>query len=162
MTNETKKDKDGKDEKPAGGVGQPQAPSHLICRGCKKKVPVYLLGAWCDDCGGIMSRSGALILRHVATVDGPGGRFPIVYDASTHDYSCSFSRATPRSASKKHDEDGFRIPHITTLRGTLDAVLALMQPIVRGPKNDAGDPPPMPVLTPAPTTTAAEKALLLL
>lgn len=141
---------------------EPQKPSHLICRGCKKKVPVYLLGAWCDDCGGIMARSGVLILRHVATVDGPGGRFPIVYDASACDYSCSFPQATLRPASKKHDEDGFRIPHITTVRGTLDAVLALMQPIVRGPKNAAGDPPPLPKLETAPTATKDETAILAL
>ncbi len=133
----------------------------LTCPGCGTTVPPYFLGPWCDTCGGIMARPGVLLLRHVATVDGPGGRFPIVFDRSCDDYSCSIPKAPrPEAQMKLRDEDGFKRPRITTYRGSLDLVIAMMQPIARGPKGPDGEAPPMPELSAAPFATDEEKALL--
>ena len=134
----------------------------MTCPGCTAEVPNYFLGPWCDACGGIASRLGVLLLRHVATVDGPGGRFPIVFDASCQDYSCSANMPPPGYDPTKRDEDGFRPAPITTFHGTLDAVISLMQPIARGPKTLDGEAPPLPELSAAPSATPQEKALLVL
>lgn len=130
------------------------------CLGCERQVPVTAVGVWCDACGGVAIRPGDLLLRHVATVDGVGGRFAIVFDKSTSDYSVTVPVPTPRAKAGKRDLDGFLPPPFTTFHGPLDLVIAMAQPYARGPKGPNGEAPELPELFAAPTTTPEEKAIL--
>ncbi len=135
----------------------------MTCPGCEAEVPNSYLGPWCDSCGGLMVRPGVLLLRHVATVDGPGGRYPIVFDLSCQDYSCTIPVPPPNYNPGELDEDGFHPPPLTTYRApSLDAIIALMQPIASGPKGPDGLPPPMPELSAAPSATPRERAVILM
>lgn len=114
------------------------------------------MGNWCDSCGGVAGRKGLILLRHVATLDGKGGRFPIVYDISTSDYAATFPKApdAPVMQMLSDMDIGFHAPTVHTVHGTLDGVIAVMQPISRG------DAENWPELSVAPTATDEEKSLL--
>jgi hypothetical protein len=94
-----------------------------------------------------------VFFRHVATVDGPGGRFPIMYDESTSDYA--YMHKTPNPPTNKTDMDGFKRPRMRVSHGSLDAVIAVAYPDVRG--EDGGQPE----LSAAPSATESEKAIVL-
>lgn len=128
----------------------------MRCEGCGRDAEVVLLGPWCDECGGVASRPHTLLYRHVATVDGKGGRYPICFDHSTSDYVAAHERLVPSPFKK--DMDGFRPHHIArVIHGTLDAVIAYMQPVARGPVGNE-----LPDLLAAPRATTEELAILAL
>jgi hypothetical protein len=104
----------------------------------------------------------------VATVEGAGGRYPVVYDISTESYGVAWPKKvilvkcvhcglqTPIENPKKdltHLED-MGVPKHYSHRGSLDAMLALIQPIARGDSND------IPELIAAPSATELEKKLI--
>jgi len=146
----------------------------MICVGCQKEAQETLWGVWCDSCGGVMlGNPPKLFFRHVATADGAGGRFPIVYDAS----SCSYAVAYPRPKSdfvkcqycgketpadpveeKRRDrsakELGFVRAPFYVSHGTLDAIIGIVQPMAKG------DSPEVPELSQAPSSTPEERILL--
>lgn len=112
------------------------------------------MGLWCDRCGGVMlpgPEGPRLFFRHVATADGAGGRFPIVWDISMSDYMVLTKERNPRGG---RDIDGLRPPHLIACHGSLDAVIAFIQPHAKGASDE------WPSLTAAPTATDDEKALL--
>lgn len=129
----------------------------MICPGCGAEGKETVLGIWCDTCGGVVIRKGPngpeLLFRHVATLDGKGGRFPIVYDVSTGDYSMAYQREV-KEFVKIRDEWVQRVKTFTN-HGTLDAVIALGQPHAKG------DGEEMPELSVAPSATPEEKGLVL-
>lgn len=129
--------------------------AEIKCAGCEQTVPVNLHGPWCDFCGGVASRPGSLLLRHVATLDGEGGRYPICFDNSTSDYTSAYERTSP--SPFKRDMDGFQPHHLAcVLHGSLDSVIAAMQPVARGGSVD------LPSLFAAPQATPEELKLLAL
>lgn len=109
-------------------------------------------GPWCDTCGGVSFKPGQLFFRHVATVYGDGGRFPIVFDVSTGDYA--YMHKEPNPPSDKKDIDGFKRPTVRVSHGSLDAVIAVSYPDVRGDSGEAH-------LAAAPSATPEEKAIVL-
>lgn len=126
----------------------------MTCLSCKQEGVETLWGCWCDRCGGVALDGPAgprLFFRHVATADGAGGRFPIVWDISTADYAVLLPK---RNERKGRDEDGFRPPTWLTAHGSLDAVIAAIQPYAQGDSEE------WPVLSAAPTATEAELDLL--
>lgn len=114
-------------------------------------------GPWCDACGGIAAGPGRLLFRHVATVEGPGGRFPIVWDVSTSDYAYMLKTPHPPDPKrdKQRDMDGFKRPRVQVAHGTLDAVIAISYPDVKGEADEGV------YLYPAPTSTEEERAIML-
>jgi len=128
----------------------------MDCVTCSGATQQTLYGDWCDTCGGVSFKPGQLFFRHVATVDGAGGRFPIVFDLSGNDYSASYPKPpeAPVMPMLADADLGFRPPEVFTVRGTLDAVIAVMQPIARG------DSPELPQLLAASSATDTEKILL--
>lgn len=140
----------------------------MNCIGCDREGIETLVGVWCDPCGGVVGRSaerdalgnvlrdGLLLLRHVATVDGGGGRYPVVFDSSTGDYSASWPRVSSvvRPTVRIDPDLQFRVNGIHTVHGTLDAVLAIVQPAAKGDSSD------WPELSVAPTATVEERKLL--
>lgn len=141
----------------------------MRCRGCGGPVVQDQWGEWCDTCGGVVSSRNAdgevrLLYRHVATVDGAGGRFAIVYDTSTASYGVMWPKEdalvkcihcgqkTPgdiRSGLMQLDE--IRPSRYCSERGSLDAMLALIQPVARRGSDD------LPSLSVAPTATPTER-----
>jgi hypothetical protein len=101
-------------------------------------------------------RPGTLFFRHVATVEGPGGRFPIVYDLSTSDYAYMHKDLNPESDKK--DIDGFRRPRARVSHGALNAVIAVSFPDVRPREGEEGGV----FLSAAPSATPEEKAIVLM
>ena len=105
-----------------------------------------------------MARPGLLIFRHVANVDGAGGRLPIVWDESTSDYKFRYPY-TPKPSEKlrKSGIEGLdfrlRTPRFLSAHGSLDGVLALALPWAKGEGNEVE-------LSAAPTSTQEERALL--
>lgn len=128
----------------------------MNCVTCSGPVQHTLHGDWCDACGGVSFKPGQLFFRHVATVEGAGGRFPIVFDLSGNDYAASYPKPPGTLAMPiLADADlGFRPSGVFTVRGTLDAVIAIMQPVARG------DSLEMPELSAAPSATDEEKVLI--
>ena len=126
-------------------------------------------GRWCTPCGGVFTKKGQLMFRHVATVRGSRGISPIVYDLSTSDYAYMLlgngkAPTTVRCPSCNHefdvlarkagkDLDGFKSPPVQVIHGSLDGVIALAFPDVRV----EGE---MPSLHPAPSATLWERRLL--
>lgn len=102
-----------------------------MCVTCKGETKETTFGPWCDVCGGVSFKPDQLFFRHVATVDGPGGRFPIVYDMSTSDYA--YMHKEPNPPSNKRDIDGFHPPRARVSHGSLDAMIAISYPDVRAP-----------------------------
>jgi len=106
----------------------------------------------------------------VATVDGVGGRFPVVYDISAEQYGVAWPKdqimvgcrhcgqRTPGGESRyglNLLEDAPQQSNFYSARGTLDAMLALIQPRARGGAED------IPVISVAPTATVEEQKLVL-
>ena len=126
----------------------------MACVGCNGLAVEMIYGQWCDTCGGLAIRPGVLLLRHVATVEGAGGRYPIVYDLSTSDYSACWPRPKDAEDRGSLDPDGFRSPPVYTVHGTLDAVIAVMQPQAKGEAEE------WPSLEAARSSTDEEKVIL--
>ena len=142
------------------------------CLGCEKVATASWFGdAWCDPCGGVMGTKNLLLFRHVATVDGAGGRIPVVWDESGKCYKFRHpSKVNPRyerymaeSVERKKSglpprppiEAEFAVQPILTINNeSLDAVLAIAQPIARGNKEE------WPELSAAPTATKSERLLM--
>lgn len=130
----------------------------MICRGCGRQSHDWYGDAWCDACGGVMARPGFLIFRHVATVDGKGGRWPIVYDESTSDYKFRYPRVDKPSAKAKAAgidtiDFGRSRRQFLTAHGSLDGVLVLALPRAKGNGDEVE-------LSAAPTSTDEERTLL--
>lgn len=123
----------------------------MACSNCNRDTNDTKWGPWCDPCGGVHV-NGKLFFRHVATVDGPGGRFPIVFDISTSDYAYMMRVVNP--PSEKRDMDGFSRPLLAVAHGTLDAMIALSFP------DAAGDGSRQPELSAAPSSTELERAII--
>jgi len=107
----------------------------MACVTCHSDTHESRWGPWCDACHGVSIAPGQLFFRHVATVEGPGGRFPIVFDLSTRDYAYMFKDpvpAPPRERRGVDDMDGFRRPPMRIAHGTLDAMIALSYGDVKG------------------------------
>ena len=129
----------------------------MICRGCGRQSRDWFGDPWCDECGGVMARPGFLIFRHVSTVDGKGGRLPIVWDESSSDYVFRYPKKLNPSEKLKENIDTFdfirRIPPFLATGGSLDAVLAIALPLVKGDGDSVE-------ISAAPTSTLEERALL--
>jgi hypothetical protein len=118
-----------------------------------------------------MGTDTLLLMRHVATVDGAGGRLPIVWDVSQQHYKFRHPRETNprfkrmRAEAEERAKKGlpprrqldplFAVSPVLTISGTLDAVLAMAQPIAQGESKE------LPNLSHAPTATDVEKAAIL-
>lgn len=105
-----------------------------------------------------MARPDFLIFRHVATVEGAGGRLPIVWDESTSDYKFRYPYTpNPSKKMKRAGIDGFdfafRTPSFLSAHGSLDGVLALALPWAKGSGDEVE-------LSASPTSTQEERALL--
>ncbi len=143
----------------------------MKCVGCNDEVPETVWGNWCDKCGGVVipgTPRARLFFRHVATVDGAGGRFPVVYDLSAEAYGVSWPKTQvmvtcvhcgsqtpgedPRNGLTRLDD--LRVPS-NSRRGTLDAMIALIQPIARGDSED------LPGISAAPSSTPEERKTVL-
>ncbi len=131
----------------------------MICQGCGREARDWFGDAWCDHCGGVMARPGFLLFRHVATVDGPGGRLPIVWDESTSDYKFRYAHeAKPSEAYRRAMEDfnpdfhRRRPANFRTQHGSFDSVLALAGSIAKGSSDGIE-------LSFAPTSTEEERKL---
>jgi hypothetical protein len=125
------------------------------CKGCGTDTIDSWYGDWCDPCGGVMTRPDMLFFRHVATVDGPGGRLAIVWDVSTSDYALAYPRKVKASEIVREiDLNEFRAAPTCVAHGSLDAVLAIAHSQARG------DSPDAPELSAAPSSTLAERSLI--
>lgn len=105
-----------------------------------------------------MARPGLLIFRHVATVDGKGGRLPIVWDETTSDYKFRYPRKEKPSQKLKQRIDHFDFKpqggaKFCTVHSSLDGVLAMALPYAKGDGDEVE-------LSAAPTSTEEERALL--
>jgi hypothetical protein len=89
----------------------------------------------------------------VATVDGKGGRFPIVYDLSTSDYA--FMHKDPNPNAGEVDFDGFHRPPVQVSHGSLNAVISVSYPDARGGEGEVE-------ISAAPSATPEEKAIVLM
>lgn len=144
----------------------------IKCLKCRNDTQKTAWGDWCDVCGGVVLQKGQdteLFFRHVATVEGKGGRFPIVYDRSASAYGVAWPKEviyvdcvhcgmkTPanddRRGLMKLDDIKSNGPGFYSQRGSLDAVLACIQPIAQG----GGD---LPEISAAPTATDDEKKMV--
>jgi hypothetical protein len=123
----------------------------MSCVTCNRETHDNAWGPWCDVCGGVSFKPGQVFFRHVATVYGPGGRFPIVWDTSTSDYA--YMHKDPNPPSLKRDIDGFRRPPVRVSHGSLDAMIALSYPDVAGDGES-------PTLVSAPSATPHERSLI--
>lgn len=138
----------------------------MRCIGCSTETTFSEWGDWCDVCGGVMvpGTPPRLFFRHVATAKGPGGIFAVVYDVSAEAYGVAWPRKvmmtrcihcgqqTPvdaRSGLTVLDDLQHRGYH--SKRGSLDAMLALVQPLARGDSQE------IPELAPAPSITDEER-----
>lgn len=110
-------------------------------------------GPWCNTCGGVRFKPGPLFFRWAATVQGPGGTFPIVYDISTSDYA--YMHKTANQPSDKKDIDGFRRPTRQVSHGTLDACIAVAYVDCKDGQEDAELS-----VQPSPFTTEEELVVL--
>lgn len=130
-----------------------------LCRGCGIEAKDTSLGAWCDSCGGVAIRPGKdgakpeLLFRHVCTLDGKGGRFPVVYDQSTADYAMPYDREI-KEYIKENDEWRQRTKTFMN-HGTLDIVIALGQPLAKGNCEE------VPEISVAPSATDEERGMVL-
>lgn len=104
-----------------------------------------------------MARPGFLIFRHVATVEGNGGRLPIVWDESTSDYKFRYPRIEKPSPKMQRNIDAIdfvrRRAQFLTAHGSLDGVLAIALPFAKGNGDEVE-------LSASPTSTAQERSLL--
>jgi hypothetical protein len=103
-------------------------------------------GEWCDPCGGVMLGSPPILFfRHVATLRGKGGTFPIVFDKSTDNYAIAWPRLianvrcihcgrdTPAEVRKGLTNlDDMRPSGFYSTRGSLNEMIAIGQPLAKG------------------------------
>lgn len=114
-----------------------------------------------------MGQPPRLFFRHVATLEGIGGRYPIVYDLSSENYGVSWLRVIQKVRCVHCGQDtpveerrglaaldDIKVRNYYSQRGSLDAMLALIQPIAQGISGE------VPELSVAPTATQEEKDLL--
>jgi len=140
----------------------------MKCVRCGGETVQDQWGDWCDDCGGVAASLDKMMFRHVATVNGAGGRFAVVYDSSTADYGVMWPREdsmvicihcgqqTPSEVrSGLMQLDGMKPSKYYSKRGSLDAMLAFIQPIARRGSEE------LPELSVAPTATKQERELVL-
>lgn len=152
------------------------------CINCKSQNTVEnVWGNWCDACGGVMlpgslvddSDKGLhpgpprLFFRHVATVSGAGGRYPIVFDLSAGQYAIAWPRKvelvkcqhcgqnTPVERTGLGNLDDLKLIGYHSARGTLDAIIAVGQPIAKGDSDE------LPELSAAPSSTEEERKIIL-
>ena len=142
----------------------------MDCQGCKREAVENLWGAWCDACGGVVVEGAPkqppkLIFRHVMTVEGAGGRYPIVYDNSAEQYGLAWEKAidqvkcvhchqmTPVEPPTGRLED-IRSSRVFSKRGNLNEMIAASQPLAQG--NSAEFPEKFA----APTATEEELAII--
>ena len=124
----------------------------MACASCNRDTLDNPFGPWCDVCGGVAIAPGNVIFRHVATVAGKGGVFAIVFDASANEYAYIHKHPNPPRDTK--DVDGFKPPHVRMSHGTLDAMIAVSYPDVKGgPDDDV-------TVAPAPSATDGEQAIV--
>jgi len=102
----------------------------MRCRGCDAIAQESSYGPWCDACGGVMFRAGEPYVRHVATASGAGGDFKILYDHSFRQYSVAVTRNIKTWVELK--KDFVQAVRTFIYTGTLDYVIALIQPEARG------------------------------
>lgn len=141
----------------------------MNCLACEKETIENAWGNWCDFCGGVViGQPPILFFRHVATVEGAEGRFPIVFDSSAGQYGVSWPKKidqvrcihcgmnTPTENTKDITGFGeFRSQKYYSSRGSLDAMLTLIWPHAKGNSLD------IPTLSAAPTSTDIEKKILI-
>lgn len=140
----------------------------MNCVGCRREAVENEWGAWCDECGGVvLGNPPKLFFRHVATVEGQGGRFPIVYDISAEEYGVAWRRRvlmvkcvhcgqqTPAETRRGLTLlDDLRTTQYYSKRGPLDLMLAHIQPIAKGDSEE------LPAIFASPQTTEEEKKVL--
>jgi hypothetical protein len=141
----------------------------MRCLGCGQETIFSEWGDWCDPCGGVVVAGSPprLFFRHVATVKGDCGIFAVVYDISAEQYGVAWPRKvvttkcihcgqnTPidvRTGLAVLDDLQHRGFH--SKRGTLDAMLAFVQPMARGGSSE------IPILAPAPSVTDEERRII--
>jgi len=108
--------------------------SDLRCRGCDAIAIETSYGPWCDVCGGVMLRTGEPYVRHVATASGPGGEFKILFDHTLRTYTVSVPMKTRTWIEIK--QEFVQATKTFMFIGTLDFVIALIQPYARGESVD--------------------------
>src|SRR6266496_1181193 len=102
----------------------------MECRNCGGQARETSYGPFCDRCGGVWLRPGEPYVRHVATAKGEGGEFPILYDHSLSEYAFSFQRLVRTWVQVQND--WVQTLRTFTKHGTLDEMIALVQPHARG------------------------------
>lgn len=137
----------------------------MRCVGCRAETLDTVWGDWCDACGGVMvpGNPPKLFFRHVATVSLEKSIYPIVYDLSSESYGVAWPKTiitvqcihcgqhTP--VDDKHGLnrlDDLALRRYNSKRGSLDAIIAFIQPIVQDGS------PEMPSLAPAFSATEEE------
>ena len=131
------------------------------CKKCGGETRDYFGQPWCDKvCHGVVTDTGVLLLRHVATVDGSGGRLPIVHDASLNEYLFRWpGKKNPRfsgdSGSIETSMDVIPSTPILSTFGPLDVVMTSAFNAVRA--KGTGE---QPLISIAPSCTKEEKALI--
>lgn len=139
----------------------------MNCERCRQETEETPWGPWCDTCGGVVIGE-RLFFRHVATVSGEGGRFPVVYDLSAEAYGVAWpkkvqfvpcihcGKSTPVEVRKGLSVlDDLKSRGFLSMRGTLDQALAVIQPIARG------DSPDIPEISAAPSSTEEERKAII-
>lgn len=140
----------------------------MNCPGCTQETVHNMWGEWCDPCGGVMlGVPPILFFRHVATLSGAGGRFPIIYDKSASGYGIAWPRLvanvrcihcgrdTPAEARKGLTNlDDIKPAGFYSTRGTLDEIIAIGQPLAKGESTE------LPELFVAPSATPEEVAAI--
>lgn len=137
----------------------------MRCIKCGSETRENEWGDWCDQCGGVIvaGTPPKLFFRHVATVEGARGRFPIVYDLSASAYGVAWPKEVTmvkcrHCGQQTPGDDGrdgltrlddLRVAYHSR-RGALDTMLAFIQPIARGNSEE------LPSLSVAPTATEGE------
>lgn len=135
----------------------------MACMVCDGVTHDWFGDTWCDACGGVLvprpDKDPLLIFRHVATVDGAGGRLPVVWDESSRHYLFRWpNKVNPRYAERnteRVDDIDFGPTPVLSSFGILDAVLVQALNAARGP--EGGD---LPTVSVAPSSTPEERALL--
>jgi hypothetical protein len=104
-----------------------------------------------------MARPGFLIFRHVATVEGKGGRLPIVWDESNQYYKFRYPFVGNPNAPVNRGIDGdfvrrFSRTQFRSAMGAFDAVLTMAATHAKGDGDSVE-------LSFAPTSTEEERKL---
>jgi hypothetical protein len=123
-----------------------------MCEKCGKPTHDTCYGNWCDACGGVATKS-SLTFRHVATVDGPGGRLAIVWDTCMLRYKFIYPNKVNPNAEARTDFGEFHAPKLLTAHGPLESLLMIAHREV-SPDGSA------PELSAAPSSTPEERALM--